>query len=763
MVLNESELKWIGKPVPRIDAVGKVTGSLKYMGDLVFPGMLWGRVLRAAHPHALIRSIDITAAEASPGVVRVLTAADVPGLNGYGIALPDQPVLCRDKVRYMGDAVALVLAESAEEAAAALGRIDVVYEALPLVDDAERAMLPDSPPVHDDGNVHLHTHVANGDAEAGLAAAAVTVDTIYRLPRQMHAFLEPEQGVGVPDADGGVTVYCGAQHPYRDQMQISRALGIKPQRIRVVASPVGGAFGGKDEITLQILLAMGALATGRPVKIVLSREESVVAGWKRHPMTIHMRTGADAEGRLLAQKVRLVADTGAYASLGGPVTNLALEGCTGVYRIPNVELDGYCVYTNNGVSGAFRGFGQLQANYAMEQQMDQLADALGIDSVEIRRRNALRQGDTNPLGHPMVDSVGALAVLEAAERSELWARRHELEAEAGSAPWKRRAVGLAVEMQGTGLGVGLPDYGAAKIELLPGAARPRWRVGLSCPDIGQGNSTAYAQMAAEALEADVADVEVHVGDTALGPDSGSCTASRSVYTGGNAIFRAATAMRELLRREAPRILGCGEEQAAVVSLGEIAARAAEQGIGVATDGAFIWPESKVTIPGAFGLPHIINTYIAHVALVEVDTLTGEVEVLRTFAAIDCGRVVNPQGLAGQSEGGMVMGMGYALMEDTLIVGGRTLTRNLSTYIIPTSLDAPEMETVAVGVPERSGPWGAKGVGEAVMVPIAPAIVLAIRRAVGGALMAQAPATAERVHAGVRAVGQAAAAGARAGV
>jgi CO/xanthine dehydrogenase Mo-binding subunit len=753
MVLTESdELKWIGRPVPRVDAVGKVTGSLKYMGDLEFPGMLWGRVLRAAHPHALIRSIDTTAAEACPGVVRVLTAADVPGLNGYGIALPDQPVLCRDKVRYMGDAVALVLAESAEEAAAALLKIDVVYETLPLVDDAERAMLPDSPLVHETGNVHLHTHVTNGDVEAGFAAAAVIVDTVYRLPRQMHAFLEPEQGVGVPDADGGVTVFCGAQHPYRDQMQISRALGIKPQRIRVVASPVGGAFGGKDEITLQILLAMGALATGRPVKIVLSREESVVAGWKRHPMTIHMRTGADAEGHLVAQKVRLVADTGAYASLGGPVTNLALEGCTGVYRIPNVELDGYCVYTNNGVAGAFRGFGQLQANYAMEQQMDQLADALGLSRIEIRRRNALRAGDTNPLGHPMVDSVGVLAVLEAAEQCELWARRHELEAEGqASAPWKRRAVGLAVEMQGTGLGVGLPDYGAAKIELLPGA-RPRWRVGLSCPDIGQGNSTAYAQMTAEALEADINDVEVHVGDTALGPDSGSCTASRSVYTGGNAIFRAATAMRELLRREAPRILVCNAEQAEAVPLGEVAARAAEQGLGLATDGSFIWPESKVTIPGAFGLPHIINTYIAHVALVEVDTLTGEVEVLRTFAAIDCGRVVNPQGLLGQSEGGMVMGMGYALMEDTLIVGGRTLTRNLSTYIIPTSLDTPQMDTVTVGVPERSGPWGAKGVGEAVMVPIAPAIALAIRRATGGALMAQAPATAERVYAGIRAGG-----------
>lgn len=738
------KLRWVGKPVPRVDAVGKVTGATKYMGDLTFPGMLWGRVLRAAHPHALIKSIDTSKAEKVPGVVRVLTHKDVKGLNGYGIAVPDQPVLCHDKVRYMGDAVALVIAETREEAAAALDKIEVVYEPLPVVDDPERAMLPDSPLVHEGGNIHLHTHIERGDVEAGFAASAVIVENTYRLPRQMHAFLEPEQGVGVSDGNGGVTVYCGAQHPYRDQMQISRALGIKPSRIRVVASPVGGAFGGKDEITLQILLAMGALATGRPVKIVLSREESVVAGWKRHPMVIHMCTGAAADGRILAHQVRLVSDTGAYASLGGPVTNLALEGCTGVYRMENILMDGYCVYTNNGVAGAFRGFGQLQANYAMEHQMDLLAEALGMDPVAIRRVNALRGGDVNPLGHTMVENVGALSVLDAAERCDLWARRHELEAEPPSEPWKRRAVGLAVEMQGTGLGVGLPDYGAAKIDLVRGPdGRPRWRVGLSCPEIGQGNSTTYAQMAAEGLECDVGDVEVYVGDTSAGPDSGSCTASRSVYTGGNAIFHAATAMRELLRKKAPAVLGCTEEEAAQAELSEIARAAVAKGITLSADGAFIWPESKDKLQGVFGLPHIINTYIAHVALVEVDVLTGQVEVLRSFAAIDCGKVVNPQGVQGQSEGGMVMGMGYALMEDTLIQGGHTLTKNFSTYIIPTSLDAPLMETVTCESFEPTGPWGAKGVGEAVMVPIAPAIALAIRRATG-ALMDHAPSTSERV-------------------
>lgn len=755
-----NDFKWVGKPIARVDARGKVTGEQRYMGDLKPAGLAYGRVLRSKHPHAAIRAVDTSRAERAPGVIRVLTWRDVGGLNGYGIAVPDQPVLCRDKVRYMGDAVALVIAESPEEADRALDLVEVDYEPLPLVDDPEAAMEPDSPRVHDSGNVHMRTHVENGDVEQGFAQSDVIVEGTYRLPRQMHAFMEPEQGVGVPGPDGEVTVYCGGQHPYRDQMQISRALGIKPSKIRVVASPTGGAFGGKDEVTLQILLAMGALATHRPVKIVLSREESTVAGWKRHPMTICMKTGARRDGTLIAHKVRLVSDTGAYASLGGPVTNLALEGCTGVYRIPNIVMDGYCVYTNNGVAGAFRGFGQLQANFAIENQMDRLADALGIDPVQIRLKNALNPGDPNPLGHNMVESVGAIPTIEAAAKCDIWVNRDEYCRES-SAPWRRRGVGLATEMQGTGLGVGLPDYGAAIIKLQGDGT---WTLGLSCPEIGQGNSTTYAQMAAEVLEVQVEDVQVFVGDTGLGPDSGSCTASRSVYTGGNAIYRAGAAMRDKLREEAAGIWGCDPEEvvyadgvcrradgSAGITVREIGARAAAEGREITADGAFIWPVSKVQIPGAVGLPHIINTYITHVALVEVDEMTGEASLLRAFAAIDCGRVINPQGLRGQSEGGMVMGMGYALMEDTIIEGGKTMTPNFSTYIIPTSMDAPDMDTIACEVLEPSGPYGAKGVGEAVMVPIAPAITLAIKNAVG-ARISHVPATGERVFRGMRCAG-----------
>ncbi|MEA4883066.1 MAG: molybdopterin cofactor-binding domain-containing protein [Clostridia bacterium] len=751
------DFKWVGKPVTRVDARDKVTGAQKYMGDLKFPGMLYGRVLRSKYAHALIKAIDASRAEAAPGVVRVLTWRDVPGLNAYGIAVPDQPVLCHEKVRYTGDAVALIIAETPEDAESALPLVSVDYEPLPVVDDPEAAMDPDAPKVHASGNIHLHTFVANGDVEEGFRDADVIVEAVYHTPRQMHAFMEPEQGVGAPNPDGTITVYCGAQHPYRDQMQISRSLAIKPSLIRVVANPTGGAFGGKDEITLQILLALGALKTGRPVKIVLSREESVLAGWKRHPMKVYMKTGAKSDGALVAHKVRIVSDKGAYASLGGPVTNLALEHSVGVYRIPNVSLDATAVYTNNGICGAFRGFGAPQVVFAMETQLDAIAEKTGIGRMEIRMKNALRGGERSPLGYTMVKAVGTTHTLEAADKCDIWVKRKELKTQA-SAPWRKRGIGIATEMQGTGLGVGLPDYGAALIRLTPDG---RYVVSLSCPEIGQGNSTTYAQMAAECLECNVDDVSVITGDTALSPDSGSCTASRSVYTGGNAIFRASAQMRDKLIMEAARILGAEPANVALedgrcsrqdgdgcVSVAQIADAVSAEDRVISADGAFIWPEADKSIPGAVGLPHIINSYVTHVALVEVDEMTGETEVLKVFAAIDAGRVVNPQGLAGQSEGGVVMGMGFAIMEDTIIKDGIVKTPNLSTYIVPTSMDAPEIETVAVEVLEPTGPFGAKGIGEAVMVPVIPAITLAIRDAVG-ARMEVTPATAERVYVKVR--------------
>ncbi len=745
---------WIGWAVPRVDAAPKLRGEPVYMTDRQFENPCYGRVLRARYPHARIRGIDVSRARALPGVICVLTWQDVPGLNGFGIVIPDQPVLCRDKVRMLGDAVALVAAETPEIAAQALDLIEVDYEVLPVVHDPLDAMMPDSPKVHEGGNIHLRTVIRRGDVQSAFARAAVVADHVYITPRQAHICLETEGGWAQLLPDGTLMLWVAAQAAFRDRLQLARILGWPPERIREVSSPAGGAFGSKDELTVQHHLALLALHThGRPVRLHLSREESMVAGIKRHPFVIHMRTAAAEDGSLLANQVFLVADTGAYASLGGPVLNLAIEHAGGPYRFPNVEFVGFCVYTNNGVAGAFRGFGVPQVALALESNLDEIARALGRDPIDLRRQNALRRGERVSIGHRLTTAVGTQACLDAVEASELWQRRDEKK-RAVTEPWKRRGVGVACAMQGLGLGKGIPDYGAAVIELLPGG---RFRVGISIQEIGTGNQTAYAQFAAEALACDLDDVEVVQGDTGYCADSGTVTATRSVYTGGKAILLAAERMVELLKRCAaarlgrrPEELECragrvvAQDEEAGISYAECYDEARRQGLPVAVRGSFTWPESDEEIPGAFGLPHHVYGYGAQAALVEVDTFTGEVKVLEVVSAVDAGRAINPQGIEGQSDGGVVQGMGLALMEDTIIDGGLFRNPNLATYIIPSAGDAPKIETRIVEVPEETGPLGAKGLGEVPIVPAAPAIFNAIHDAVGVRLL-RAPATPERVY------------------
>ena len=750
-----TKTKWVGMDVTRIDAKDKVRGALKYMSDLSLPNMIHGAVLRSKHPHALIKKINTKRAKELDGVVTVLTHEDVPGLNGFGIAIPDQPVLCGDKVRYMGDAVALVGAESKETAERALELIEVEYEPLPLVSDPEQAMLESSPLVHETGNIHNHVKIERGDVEAAFKEAHVVVENTYSTPRQMHAFLEPESGVATIDEDKNITIWCGGQHPYRDQLQVARALGMNPRKIRIVNTPAGGAFGGKDEITLQIYLALLVLHTGRPAKIVISREESVVAGMKRHPMKIYMKTAASADGTILANQARVVSDTGAYASLGGPVIGFAIEHSCGAYRVENVDLEGFCVYTNNCVAGAFRGFGANQVTFAVETQLDMIAEKLGMGKLDIRKKNALRKGDIAALGHKMEASVGLMRTLEAAENSRLWQIREELKAKP-SAPHKKRGIGIACAFQGCGLGKGLPDYGAATIELLPNG---QFAIGISCPEIGQGNTTAFVQIAADYIKCSIDDIVMLSGDTGHTLDSGTSTASRSIYTGGNALKLAAENLHDAISTVAAEILSvpgndidiryesavsksCPEK---TVSFKTIAEFVKKKGKTIKSEGHFLWPVSETELEGYVGIPHLLYSYITQIALVEVNTLTGETEVVEAVSVPDPGKAINPQGVEGQSEGGVVMGMGYALTEDTIIEEGITLTRNFSTYILPTSLDMPhKIDTIIAEELEPSGPFGAKGIGEAVCVPISPAITNAIYDAVG-VWMKQIPATAERVY------------------
>ncbi|MFK9092772.1 xanthine dehydrogenase family protein molybdopterin-binding subunit [Bacillus salipaludis] len=755
---NIEALRWVGKRVKRIDGPEKVTGELKYMTDYQFDNMLWGKVLRAKYPHAKIKSINTKKAEQLSGVVTVLTHQDIPGFNGFGIVIPDQPVLCSKVVRCTADAIALVAAETQEIAEQALELIEVDYELLEVISDAEQAMSPTALNLHPDGNIHSHVKIKNGEVDQAFQEADIIVENTFYSPRQMHAFIETEGGWGVMDEDGCITIRCPGQYGYRDRMQIARALAYNSERIRVISSPIGGAFGGKDEITVQIYLALLAMHTnGRPVKIHYSREESVIAGIKRHPFKVHMKTAAKKDGTLIANEVRAVADTGAYASLGGAVIALAIEHSCGPYKIPNVNLEGFCVYTNNGIAGAFRGFGVNQVCMGIETHLDMIAEILCMDPIEIRKKNVYHQGETSSVGHIVNTSVGTFKTLETAENCDLWKNRGKYKADV-SEPWKKRGVSLATSFHGIGMGIGLPDYGAASIELLPDG---KFLVAVGCEEIGGGNGTVYAQVAAEILKCDISQIKVVQGDTSKTIDGGTVTASRSTYTGGRAVAAAVPNMLKLLTETVAEMLEVPASKVEVYP-NSIAANGScltyksifdylyQKRKQTRVEGHFFLPKEKKEIEGSDGAPHHIYGYLTHVVMVEVDTLTGETDVLRVVSIPDAGKVINPQGLEGQAEGGAVMGIGYTLFEDVLIEEGYHKTRNFTDYIIPTIRETPLIETFPVEEAEQSGPFGAKGIGEVVMIPIIPAIMSAIYDATG-ARIKHLPATPERVFNALKAL------------
>jgi len=723
---------------------------------MTLPNMLYAKVTRSKYPHALIKSIDTTRAEAVPGVATVLTHKDVPGLNGFGILIPDQPVLCSDKVRYLGDAVAVVAAETLEAAEKAAGLVEVEYSPLPVVSDPFEAMNPDAPKVHEKGNILRHARIRVGDVDKGFRDAVVVVENTYKTGRQMHMYLETEAGVAMLDENERLVLYSGGQSPYRDQMQISRALGIKPEEIRVISTPVGGAFGGKEENTVQIHLALLARKTKRPVKMVWTREESGVAGMKRHPMSVTMKTAADKEGRLIANQVRIVADTGAYASLGPTVLDVAVENSCGPYRIPNIDIDAYSVYTNNGVAGAFRGFGSPQVNFAMESNMDMLAGRLGIDRLEIRKKNVLRKGDTGPFGYKLEGSVGIYETLLKAENSELWRNRESYTSEV-SAPWCKRGIAVSTAVKGFGFGA-LPDFAAASIQITPTG---KFVVGVSCPEIGQGAITAYSQIAAEALHCDITDVYIASADSDLSPDTGTSSASMALVRGGNAILATAPKMNELLLEAASKMTG---EQKADLEFNEsrITSRNGKKTANYIEIAQYLLRSNSTTkvvagynvprvdkgVEGSIEIPHLTYMYATALALVEVDTLTGSTKVLKFFLSTDAGKIINPQSYTGQCEGAIVQGLGFALTEETQIDDGITRTNNFTTYIIPTICDVPDIQIEPVETHEKIGPFGAKGLGEIGIIPVGSVVANAIYDATGARVFTL-PATPERVYAAIK--------------
>jgi xanthine dehydrogenase molybdenum-binding subunit len=729
----------VGRAQPNPDALAKTTGQARFSDDYHFPGMLHACTLRAGVPHARIVSIDASAAGALPGVHAVLTHEDVPGRNRHGLVTVDWPVLCGDKVRYVGDAVAIVAADDRATAEAALERIVVEYEELPAVASAIEAFEPGAPVVHEDwpdGNLLKHIKVAKGDIEAGFEEADVIVDRTYRTPTVEHLFLEPECSVGVPagydpSVFGGhadplakrgeeavhdkTTVYVGSQIPYQDREQVAAALGVEPADVRIVAALMGGGFGGKEDIAGQIHTALLAEATGRPVKMLYSRQESMLFHPKRHATVIRIRTGATKDGKLTAVQSTIYGDGGAYASLSEKVLTRATTHASGPYDVPHVKVDCLAAYTNNAPSGAFRGFGVSQSCFAVESNMDILAGELGMDPVELRRRNTLDVGSVTSTGQTMRESVGLNECIERVD-ADMRADGFRWSWEEGR---KRFAWGLAVGYKNTGLGGGAPDKAVAEVGLwLDDDDEPRAEVRISSAELGQGLPAVLAACAAEELGLPRDRVGVLLGDTDYCPDGGPTTASRQTYVSGNAARYAA---RELMTR-----LKAVADPGA--SLAELISHAVETGI--STTAQFEYWAPKTQPLGTGGDMHFAFGFCAQAALCEIDMDTGEVRVHKVIAAHDVGRAINPLTLEGQVEGGIVMCIGYALMEHYIQEQGRPWTNVMARYSAPRIAHAPEIVSHIVEHETADGPYGAKGVGELPSIPTSAAITNAIHRATG---------------------------------
>ncbi|TDG00546.1 xanthine dehydrogenase subunit D [Paenibacillus piri] len=740
--------RWHTRP----DGLDKVAGRLTYLTDMSLTDMAYGAILRSEHPHARILSIDTKRAEQLPGVYAVVTHRDVPGMNLFGIATPDQPVLCQDRVRYIGDAVAAAAAESKELAEYALSLINVVYEPLPVIDSPEAGLRPDAPKLHPNGNVLHRTEYKRGRAEDAFADCAYVTENSYCTPRQMHAYMETEGGLFVPEIGGGLTVFAPTQHGYKDRMQLSRILAIPESDIRVVSSPIGGSFGGKDELNVQPYGALLALASGRPVKLHQSRMESVRAGLKRHPMTVTMRTGIDANGKLLAHSVRITADTGAYATLGAPVLNFATEHAQGPYRIPHVSVEGVSVYTNNGVSGEFRGFGGNQVIFALEGQIDRLAEAAGIDPWELRSRNLRESGDPGPFEQRIVPTDGARQVWASVAGSRLMGRRGI--SRGGNPPWLRYGTGAAIAMHGSGLGYGLPDPAGGRLRL---NEHGRIEASFGYEEFGQGLIATLEILLIERFGCSKSDVDIVIGDTARVPHSGSSTASRATSMMWQALARMGPEFSRKLVAAASGLTGipagmletgqggiwrksaaaaAGESAAGlasrtepasgpVISYSELAERIADAPI--ECESAFDFPTTPDEIFGA----HYLYTYTALAVEVEVNLLTGKVRVTDQYHAVAAGPVVNPMGYLGQIEGASSMAIGFSLTEDAVMKDSRYLTNNFDSYLIPTVKDMPAaLQLDAIDKLPEGDPFGPRGVGEIGTVAVAPAIAAAVHSAVG---------------------------------
>ncbi len=721
----------VGKSYPRVDARSKVTGETLYSGDLHMKDMLHMKILMAERPHARVKDIRVEKALSAAGVIAVYTAKDVP-VNEYGLQIPDQPVLCgpgakkpyTDIVRFVGDQIAVVVADSEAQAAAAIKLIEVDYEDLPPLTDPKAAMRPDAPILHPDRgdtNICVHYKIRKGDVDEAFAKADVIVEGEYHTPVQEHAYLQPEAGLAYIDEDGLVTVQAAGQWTHADREAIAHSLDLPNEMVRVVYPAIGGAFGGREDMSIQIVLALAAWKLQRPVKIVWSRRESMIGHGKRHEAYLTAKWGATRDGKLVAAESTLVGDGGAYMYTTNKVLGNAAITSTGPYFIPNVKVDVYGVYTNNVPGAAFRGFGAPQALFMAETQMNKLAEKLGMDPVEFRLINALRDGDILSVGTPAPNPVSIVECIEAARDKFGWKKKRKDKGQKNVDKKKSyivRGRGFAAGFKNVGFSFGYQENCWAKVEIHGNGKMERVVLHHAGAEVGQGAHTVMIQMAAQVLGVPESKVEIRTSDTATQGNSGSASASRLTFMAGNSIKGAAEAALKKWNLE---------ERPAIAEFKYLAPRTT--------------PFNKET---GYSMPNFQYAYVAQATEVEIDTETGHLRVIRLTSADDVGKAINPDLVVGQIEGAVVQAHGYAVLEDYKTKDGKVMTDQLSTYLIPTIWDIPEkVESVVVEVPDPNGPWGARGMGELPFLPVAPAIAAAIHDAIG-VWISEFPFTPERI-------------------
>jgi xanthine dehydrogenase D subunit len=721
-----------------------VTGEFAYSSDLWLDGMLWGATLRSPHPRALVTGLDIAGALALPGVAAVLTHEDVPGHKTYGLEHSDQPVLASGQVRYQGEPVALVAADHPETARRAVARITVGYQVLPPLTDARAALAPDAPALHDGGNLVRHVRIRKGRPDT---RADVVVSGEYQVGMQDQAFLGPESGMAVPAEDGGVDLFVATQWLHVDRGQVAASLGLPEDKVRVILSGVGGAFGAREDLSMQIHACLLALRTGKPVKMVYSREESFFGHVHRHPASLRYEHGSTADGRLVYVKADIVLDGGAYASSSSAVAANAATLGIGPYEVPHVVMDCYAVYTNNPPCGAMRGFGAVQACFAYEAQMDRLAAALHMDPVELRIKNAMREGSVMPTGQ-VVDSAAPVAELLRLVKARPLppdrpgdAQDRDLRTLPGGVSNTThgegvvRGVGYAIGIKNVCFSEGFDDYSTARVRLELAGGQPTAQVHTAASEVGQGLVTVLTQIAR--TELGVERVVILPADTSIG-SAGSSSASRQTYVTGGAVRAACQAVREQVLRRARELFPAAAQEL-MLSAGRVVSPTAGVIAGLAellgepAEETVTW-RHRATHPldpeTGQGRAHVQYAFAAHRAVVDVDTELGLVKVVEIATAQDVGKAMNPQAVEGQIHGGIAQGLGFAVMEEIQVADGVVRNPSFTDYLIPTILDMPPVRLDMLELADPHAPYGLRGVGEPPTISSTPAVVAAIRAATG---------------------------------